>query len=272
MTLHLRSPAKINLFLHLKGKRGDGYHDLATLMQTISFFDEIALSLTSRDEFQCNEPGLQTASNLVCRARDLFRKKTDWQDPVAISLTKKIPIQAGLGGGSSNAATLLWGLNQLSGLKIQTAVLMEWASELGSDVPFFFSTGTAYCTGRGDHVTPLSPLPPRSLQLVLPDVPLSTKRVYASAIASPRSDRSSEAFLQAFITGNPRFENELEEGALQLEPALRELKGAYERSGARLAMTGSGSAFFSFDPLTPLPHSSVQQASYIHRQNGDWYS
>ncbi len=272
MTLYLRSPAKLNLFLHLTGKREDGYHNIATLMQTISLFDEIELSQHSRDVFQCTEPGLQTSSNLVCRARDLFRQKTGWQVPVAIALTKKIPVQAGLGGGSSNAATLLFGLNRLSGLRIETAALMEWASELGSDVPFFFSTGTAYCSGRGDIVTPLKPFSGRLLQLVLPDVPLSTKRVYASFAGPFRSESSSCAFLQEFIVGKQRFENDLEEGALRLEPALKEVKDAYQRSGARLAMTGSGSAFFSFDPLLPLPIAPVRQASFIHRQNGDWYS
>ena len=140
------SPAKGNLFFRVLRKRSDGFHEIASLYTALSLVDTLSLSRAKRDAY--NRPEL----DLVTKARDLFRKKTGICDPVAVHLEKRIPMGAGLGGGSSNAATMLYGMNQLLGSPVSEATLALWGAELGSDVPFFFSHGAAYCTGRGEIV------------------------------------------------------------------------------------------------------------------------
>ena len=143
------SPAKLNLFLRVLRKRSDGYHELASLFQAIDLVDALHVREVSEDRFSCSDPALLGPSNLVLRALKLFREKTGLQFPVEMHLEKRIPMQSGLGGGSSNAATALFALNVLAGRVATEEQLCAWSQEIGSDVPFFFSLGTAYCTGRG---------------------------------------------------------------------------------------------------------------------------
>lgn len=164
--LTLNSPAKINLFLRILNRRRDGYHNLASLFQTVDLLDQIHLSLDERDSLSCSDPTLPVDhTNLVTKAVELFRAKTGMAFNVRAHIDKKIPAQAGLGGGSSNAATTLWGLNTLLKNPATPQQLQVWSAEIGSDVPFFFSLGTAYCTGRGEQVfnQPFLDLPPFGL-------------------------------------------------------------------------------------------------------------
>ncbi|KAL9190869.1 hypothetical protein ACHAXT_000575 [Thalassiosira profunda] len=153
--LTLFSPCKINLFLRILRKRPDGFHDLASLFQAVGFGDTLHLSLATKDgdEFTCNMEGVPTdSSNLVLRALELMRQKTERTDVFfSADLVKRVPAQAGLGGGSANAATAMWGANELMGRPATLEQLIEWSGELGSDITFFLSRGTAYCTGRGGH-------------------------------------------------------------------------------------------------------------------------
>lgn len=153
--LKLKSPSKINLFLRILRRREDGYHDLASLFQAISLHDELNISLlpesAADDLFECDAPGVPTdRTNLVLRALDVYRKNTGRTEKFHIELNKFVPVQAGLGGGSANAATALWGANALCGSIASDEQLAAYGAEIGSDISFFFSSGTAYCTGRGE--------------------------------------------------------------------------------------------------------------------------
>ena len=136
--LTLNSPAKINLFLRVKARRADGYHELATLMQTVGLCDTITMELAEHDSLSCTNPQIPTdTSNLIWKAIHAFRKHTGMNCFVDVGVDKKIPIQAGLGGGSSNAATALKGMNTLCGSPLSVEELMMLGAQVGSDVPFF---------------------------------------------------------------------------------------------------------------------------------------
>ena len=136
------SPAKVNIFFRTLAKRGDGYHDIASLYTAVDYGDFLDISFAEGDCFSCSNSCLKTdASNLVMRALAIFRQRLQNDAPVAIHLEKQIPMQTGLGGGSSNAATTLWGLNELFGYPFSLNALIEMGASLGSDVPFFFSSG-----------------------------------------------------------------------------------------------------------------------------------
>lgn len=144
MTIALFSPAKINLFLRVLGKRSDGYHEIASLFQAINLGDNLTFTLSEQDHLTCSDPHLPCDhTNLVIKAVHLFRKKTNLDTPVTIHLEKEIPSQAGLGGGSSNAATTLWALNALHNYPYTIGQLQIWSAEIGSDIPFFFLSGNS---------------------------------------------------------------------------------------------------------------------------------
>jgi 4-diphosphocytidyl-2-C-methyl-D-erythritol kinase len=169
--LELRSPCKINLFLRIMGRRENGYHDLASLFQTISLSDEMYFSRlpesATKDEMVCTDSELSVDdSNLVIKALNLMRSKTGVNQYFSVKLNKIVPMQAGLGGGSANAATAMFAFNKLCGFPATLGDLKEWSGDIGSDITFFFSTGTAYCTGRGEIIDPLPPLPEGERTLV----------------------------------------------------------------------------------------------------------
>jgi len=146
------APAKINLVLEVLAKRDDGYHEIRSLVQTISLCDVLSFELADKTSFECTEPSLQTSDNLVVQAAELVRKIGGYNKGAKIKLEKRIPRDAGLGGGSSDAATTLSALNGLWQLKLTTSDLVELAARLGSDVPFFIYGGTASMEGRGEKV------------------------------------------------------------------------------------------------------------------------
>src|SRR5438874_4139070 len=153
-TLILRAPAKVNLFLEVVGKRADGFHAVNTLMVAVSLVD--TLEFASADDglldLTCSDPALSVGpENLVVRAANVLRRHTGSRAGAAICLTKRIPMQAGLGGGSSDAAATLVGLNRLWGLNLGADVLTTLAASLGSDVAFFLDGPAAWCTGRGEE-------------------------------------------------------------------------------------------------------------------------
>jgi len=153
--LELASPCKINLFLRILRKREDGYHELASMFQAISLHDDLSFTVlpddAEEDQLECEDPNVPLdRSNLVLKAIDVFRKRTGRTEKFRVKLNKQVPVQAGLGGGSANAATALWGVNQLCGKIATNEELADFGAEIGSDISFFFSLGTAYCTGRGE--------------------------------------------------------------------------------------------------------------------------
>lgn len=274
--LQLFSPAKINLFLRIVSKRPDGYHNLSSVFQTISLGDTLTMEPHSHDELTCSDPHLPTdASNLVLKAIDLFRRKTNIKQAFRAHLHKRIPTQAGLGGGSSNAATTLWGCNQLMKANISVNRLQQWSAEIGSDIPFFFSEGTACCTGRGEHVSPLPSLPSDPLWIVKPAYGLSTPDVYRRLNCTIiSSEVSSSQDIDAFLSGSLSPFNDLEKPAFEIAPRLKDLKNKLLQNGFDLVlMSGSGSAFFcrGNGTLPTDPGLTIMPVHFINRSRQNWY-
>ena len=273
--LTLFSPAKINIFLKVLGKRDDGFHELVTLIQAIDLGDTLSFSLSDEDRLTCTDASIPCdGRNLVARAVDLFREKTGFSKKVSIHLEKKIPHEAGLGGGSSNAATALWAMNNLSGREVSVEQLMEWGGQLGSDVPFFLSTGTAYCTGRGEKIRSVTPPNRPPLTLVKPDLGLSTPKVFGALNIAGLVKREPEEMLEEFLEGQRVYSNDLEGAALSVAPELASLqKELLSRGFEDVVMTGSGSAFYCTGAgNTSGIEGKTFTTQYLNRTEDQWYS
>lgn len=252
------SPAKLNLFLEVLGKRPDGYHDLDTVMLTVDLFDQIEFSAASQLKLSISKttPGnLSETDNLVLKAALLLRNSVGRPDlGAAIHLAKRIPLEAGLAGGSSNAAATLLGLNQLWDLRLPIEQLRELGAALGSDVPFFLADSTAaVCRGRGELIEPIQVPGRLHFVIVKPARGLSTPAVFRGTTVVPNSE-DSIAFRSALRAANwpragNRMWNRLQEAAETMLPELLEIKRAF--SGFELwghQMTGSGSSYFGWCP------------------------
>jgi len=178
----VRAPAKVNLVLHVLGRRPDGYHDLRMVMVPVGLFDEVELSpIPSGIELSVlgsADRGMQGHDNIAWRAARMMQEEAGRQDGVRIVLKKRIPLAAGLGGGSSDAAAVLRGLSRLWGLDWDAKRLMEIGRRLGADVPFFCQDRPALVEGIGDRVIPYEELPKLLLLLVNPGFSVSTKEIY----------------------------------------------------------------------------------------------
>src|SRR6516164_6376086 len=200
------TPAKVNLFLEVLARRPDGYHELATLMTAVSLYDTLEFKEEpgGATTLHCDHPSLSTGpDNLICRAVELVRRESGRSDGVGIRLWKRIPMAAGLAGGSSDAAATLAGLNRLWHLGWDRGRLARLGAELGSDVSFFFAAPAAWCTGRGEQVEPLRLGRPLDLVLVTPPVGLSTADVFRG-VTVPTEPRSGAAIRQAAAAGDVR--------------------------------------------------------------------
>lgn len=210
-------------------------------MQRLPLFDEISIELSDRDAISCSNPSIPTnRDNLAFKALDLFRKETNYSFCCKIDVQKNIPIQAGLGGGSSNAATVLFALNNLHGNPLSKNELSHLGAKIGSDVPFFFTNGLAYATGRGEILHELS-APFIDLEIITPSFGLSTKEVFSKVEIKGGVD--PETLLNAFLKGRPIFINDLEEAAFKIAPKLQLLKQDLKKKNSFVTMTGSGSSF-----------------------------
>jgi 4-diphosphocytidyl-2-C-methyl-D-erythritol kinase len=246
--MQLWAPAKINLSFEVKGRRSDGFHEIETLMVPISLKDRLTIKVSAGDtgiRFSCDDPSLPTGEdNLAVRAAKLFREKTGNDAGIEITLEKKIPHGAGLGGGSSDAAMTLIGLNDLLQAGLQQDELLKLAAELGSDVPFFIVRSAAICRGRGELVTPV-PLPD-SLRLLLlkPSFGVPTPWAYRKWKDSrelPGIDYSPQE------VDGVRLVNDLERPVFEKFVFLAQLK-AWLRKQPEVAaalMSGSGSTMFA---------------------------
>ena len=263
----LFSPAKINLFFRIIRKRSDGYHEIASLFQAINLFDTLRFAKDTRDSLTCSDPELTCGSdNLVMKALSLFRSRFSCSFGVKIHLEKRIPCQAGLGGGSGNAATTLWGLNEWAGRPATLSQLSEMGALLGSDVPFFLSTGTAYCTGRGEILEPVSLPRPFEGWLAKPPFGLSTPLVYKETRVEELTPRDPREALLKY----PSFYNDLEPAAFRLDPRLLQFRKKLEQMGfASVTMTGSGTAFFCAG-VEPLGEEFTPLRS-VQRELSGWY-
>lgn len=253
--LRLRSHAKINLHLQVIGRRPDGYHELRTVFQTIDLADEVSLELRQRPGVELVVRGADLPSderNLAFRAAQRLLDAVAPQRGVRIELEKRIPHGGGLGGGSSNAACVLRGLDRLLGGPTPPALLWQLARGLGADVPYFLLGGTALGVGRGDELMPLPEPGPRELVVVLPPVGVSTPEVFARL--PPASGAALAATVQAVAAGwcapdrlwsADDLVNDLEEVACALAPEVALGLAVLRAAGATVArMSGSGSTVF----------------------------
>ena len=263
----LRTSAKVNLVLEVLGKRPDGYHELSTVMQAVDLFDRLTVETAGAITLETSEAALPTDDrNLVVRAARLLREAADVDAGARIVLDKRIPVAAGLGGGSSDAAATLWGLNRLWGLRWRRERLVELAVKLGMDVPFFLGRGRALGTGRGEVLRPLPGVGGYAMVLVNPGVALSTQEVYGRVPKGWRAEpegtrrmldalkKRSGAGVAAALT------NHLERWVEPAMPVIGHMKAALMAAGALgAAMSGSGPTVFGLA-------RSLDQARQIQRR------
>ncbi|MEY4483677.1 MAG: 4-(cytidine 5-diphospho)-2-C-methyl-D-erythritol kinase [Verrucomicrobiota bacterium] len=247
-TLHLTSPAKINLWLRILAKRPDGFHEIETRMYPINITDDVLLTVGDAVEstLSCSDPSLPTDdSNLALKALRSFEARTGIRKSWQIHLEKRIPHGAGLGGGSSNAAAVFLGLNQLCDSPLSLSELSELAAQLGSDIPFFLYKSVCDASGRGETITPVSNFEqPLHLVLIKPPFGISTPWAYKGwADSSPLMGVPYEP--QTTPWG--KMVNDLERPVFEkwlMLPALK--KWLLEQSETRAAlMSGSGSTMFA---------------------------
>jgi 4-diphosphocytidyl-2-C-methyl-D-erythritol kinase len=247
------APAKVNLYLEVLNKRADGYHEIATLMAAVSLYDTLEFKEDSSHQIvlQIDHPTLSTApDNLVLRAAELLRQRMDLRKGARIRLRKRIPLAAGLAGGSTDAAATLAGLNRLWRLRLGQSDLAALGSELGSDVPFFFATPAAWCTGRGEVVEPIAHGAVLWFVIVCPAVGLSTASVYRQVVL-PESPGTGERIRRAVQEGQveeigARLHNRLQTAAQLLCPAVADwLDRLKALKPAGQLMSGSGSSVFA---------------------------
>ena len=247
----LPSFAKINLHLRVLGKREDGFHEIFTVLQTISLCDELKFETADSLELICNDPAVPAdETNLIIRAS----KALDPVGGATITLTKSIPMGGGLGGGSSNAAVTLIGLNRLWGLGRTIGDLARIGSELGSDVPFFLAGGTALGVGRGEQIEELPDFSASDLILITPDVHVPTAGAYARLDAENLTNQDlnrilrvcrSEAESPDFLSG--ALINDFEPTVFTAFPEIGRAKQKLIDLGAsRVLMSGSGASVFGF--------------------------
>jgi 4-diphosphocytidyl-2-C-methyl-D-erythritol kinase len=243
------APAKINLFLRVLRKRADGYHDIFSLMQKISLFDELTFApLSEKIVLKCSEINLSTnQNNLVFRAAQSIFAYTGYPFGVEITLDKKIPLAAGLGGGSSDAATTLMAINELFSFGLKKNELMKLGAKLGADVPFFIFGNTAFAQGVGNKLNTCKNIPKLHFVLINPPFLLSTETIYENLNLTLTSEKINYSIPRFFTIGDVTREmhNDLEEVSLKLHPELGNFKQMLLRNGALGAlMTGSGPTVF----------------------------
>jgi 4-diphosphocytidyl-2-C-methyl-D-erythritol kinase len=257
------APAKINLFLHVVGRRPDGYHLLQSAMQLIDLADTV--SIAARDDGVIARaaalPGIPEADDLTIRAARLLQSASGTRHGATIAVEKRIPIGGGLGGGSSDAATVLLALNRLWNLDWPRRRLMDLGLTLGADVPFFIGGRNAFAEGIGEALTPID-LPPVSYALIHPGVSVPTAAIFTASeltrdtAALKISDFSKNGFGAALESGDPVLKNDLEPVAAARFSAVREaldwlsrdFGGESREARGRARMSGSGACVFrAFD-------------------------
>lgn len=271
----LEAHAKVNLTLEVLATREDGYHDIASIIQTIDLHDTLVLEPAGKVTLTCDRPELQTPDNLVVRAAQLLKEATGYAGGARIALQKKIPVSAGLGGGSSDAAAALDGLNRLWGLGLSRDELMPAATALGSDVPFFLHGGTAMVHGRGERVRPLPPADLRWLLLLSPEIglPDKTASVFGQLTRADFTPGHLTRKLEARIRGGgdvpPQFLfNVFDEVAREAFPGLALYWETMHSLGAReIHAAGSGPTLFA--PVSRREQGTAMELLLRHRFRWD---
>jgi len=252
-SLRIPAFAKVNLSLNITGKRPDGYHELRTVFQTITLHDTLDIAVSPgtalQISFTCSDPELAEPDNLVLKAVRAIAPEIDFTKNLRLHLNKQIPVARGLGGGSSDAAAALIGMLRLTNSELPLDRLMEIASNLGADVPFFLFGGRALAVNRGDEIYPLEDMPKRTVVVVSPKgIGVPTKDAYGWL--APELTRLSNPhriwkFCALCWSRQEGLSNDFEEPVFSRHPRLKKIRdGLLERGAADAALAGSGSAVF----------------------------
>lgn len=278
--LSILSFAKVNFSLRILGRRPDNHHEIQTVLHTVSLHDRLSFVTAAggRLVLTCDDHSIPIdESNLVVKAAEALREKFSVTSSCEIHLAKRIPVQAGLGGGSSNAAVTLLALTRLWNLPATHEDLLELAARLGADVPFFIEGGCALATGIGTKLTPLPDLPQQQILIVAPAVTVSTATAYQAlnAPALTTSDSVSRLAIsrtQAIFSDSKQWvlcdhlENDFERVIFDMEPEIRRVKEALIQAGARCALlAGSGSSVFGI-----FDSEVLKNAAQVLQQESGW--
>lgn len=272
MNLKINAYAKINLTLKVLGKREDGYHELETVMQTIALHDVLTLT-ECKDNIKLTVEGMAPVGedNLVYRAAKLIQKQCGCQKGVQINLVKNIPMEAGLAGGSTDAAATLIGLNKLWKLELNLNELLRLGEKLGADVPFCLYRGTALAQGKGEILTPLKAVPKMGIVLIKPSFGVSTADVFQRFSKASLGKRpNTQAMINAVEEGNVteiahNLANDLEYVTLEMYPELNKIKMQLESLAVEgVLMSGSGPTIFA---LTKDEETASYIASRLDNSN-----
>jgi 4-diphosphocytidyl-2-C-methyl-D-erythritol kinase len=271
--LVIKSYAKINLCLYVLKKREDGYHEIFSVMQAIDLYDRLTLHKTEKDiVVKCDHPQVpEDERNLAYQAADLLFREKKIAGGVRIDIEKKIPVSAGLGGGSSNAAFTLKGMNQLFDLRFSLQKLHSLASKIGSDVPFFLYSGQAMAKGRGEEIVPIKLYRDYWLVLIYPNLMISTESVYRRVKIDLTKDRlfiklnfchNKDGFFETLR----RFDNDLEKVVTNRYAIVSQIIETLENYGAiKSSMSGSGPTVYGIFEKKPQAEEVVRKLS-----GGDW--
>ena len=278
--IQLKALAKINLVLDVLRRREDGYHEVKMIMQTIGLHDDLEIRKTKT-------PGIQVKTNLyylptnennlVYKAAKLLMDEFQIQDGVSIQLKKRIPVAAGMAGGSSDGAAVLWGINQMYGLGLSMQALMERGGRLGADVPYCIQRGTALAEGIGEKLSVLPPMPKCTILIAKPGISVSTKFVYENLHANdlkPEQHPDVDSMIEAMRQKDlgllcSRMGNVLETVTIPAYPVINEIKRTMMDNGAiGSMMSGSGPTVFGiFDsPVAAKQAMKAVRAAKLAKQ------
>ncbi|QQS37898.1 MAG: 4-(cytidine 5'-diphospho)-2-C-methyl-D-erythritol kinase [Ignavibacteriales bacterium] len=268
-TLERHCPAKINLGLYVTKKRSDGYHNIETIFYPISLSDKLIIELNNTTLFRCNLNILETKDNLIVKAKNELASYVNLPLNCHISLEKNIPIGAGLGGGSSNAATTLLMLNELFDLRLSKEELKIIALNLGSDVPYFLNPVPSYGTSRGEVLSPVNLKILYPIVVINPGIHISTKWAYQNISPKP-----TQAFTKIFEVEHQlnisKLQNDFEEIVFQQYPQIAKIKSSLlERGALYSSMSGSGSTVFGIFPEISIAKEAIKNYpenyfAYLH--------
>ncbi len=269
-TLTLFAPAKLNLFLHIIGRRSDGYHLLQSVFQLIDWCDTVTLTSTTNNRISRTNPvaGIAEEEDLVVRAATLLQRKCQVPIGAEIKLQKELPVGAGLGGGSSDAASTLIGLNALWDLQLSRAQLMELGLELGADVPFFIHGSNAFVEGIGEVIQEVA-LPERLFIVLYPNRSIATKALFAHPeLTRDHAPITINGFLASPLP-DPAFINDCQAVAAQICPEVKHAIDWITEAlpGAKPQMSGSGSSVFA---AIPWQADTVNLDSLLQNLPREW--
>lgn len=270
--MKIYSPAKINLFLHITGKRSDGYHDLISLMCCIGLYDAVSLDIGAKEtSVSCTHPRVpEDETNLALGAASLFYKRLKKPEGLKISIQKEIPVSAGLGGGSSNAAAVFLGLNRYYGYPFPKDELISMALSIGADVPFFISQKPAIASGIGEKLKSYNELKKLKIVLIFPGFNVSTAEVYKNLnLGLTKCKKKLKELLLNKQSFDPMCHlcNDLETVVASKYPVIHTAKAALMRHGALGAlMSGSGPTVFGLFSDS----DKASRASYALARTHTW--